>query len=114
MLLYLQLLETSLFPSTPPGDRPSTSPKTAQALIRSLDEFLDNLSTPPASEGNQVRLASIFTRLRSIVSSSTNPSTSRRRQDTSVAFILQDVEKSVARTCQDVDHFSSFQKDLQV
>ncbi|KAK1911299.1 hypothetical protein P3342_012598 [Pyrenophora teres f. teres] len=115
MLLYLQLLETALFPPIPPGDRPSTSLKTAQALTSSLDELLDKLSTPPASESNQVRLASLFTRLQSIVSSPpTNPSTSRRRQDTSVTFILQNVEKSVARTCQDVDHFSSFHKDLQL
>jgi len=115
MLVYLQLLETSLFPLATPGDRPSTSLKTAQALTSGLIELLDNLLMPPASEGNQLRLASIFARLRSIVGcSSINPSTSQHRQNASISFILEGLEKCVARTCQDVDHFSKFHKDLQV
>lgn len=115
MLIYLQLLETSLFPLATPEDRPSTSLKTAQALTSSLTELLDNLSTPPASEASQVRLASIFARLRSIVTSpSANTSTLRRRQDAIASFILQDLEKSIAMICQDMEHFSKFHKDLQV
>jgi serine/threonine-protein kinase ATR len=114
-LVYLQLLETLFLPAIAPGDRSSVSLKNAQALVCSLSELLDGLPSSPGSEIFQLRLAIIFSRLRStLISSSTNVSTTRRRQDVSRSIVLHDVEEIVARTCQDVEHFSKLHKDLQV
>jgi serine/threonine-protein kinase ATR len=114
-LAYLQLLEILFLPTASPGDRCSAPLKNAQALIDSLSEFLDGLSSAPASEVGQVRLAIMFARLRNTLTlPSTNGSTSRRRQDTSRVITLNDVEEIVARACHDVEYFSKLHKDLQV
>jgi len=116
-LAYLQLLETLFLPAGAPGDRSLESLKNAQSLINSLSDLVDGLSSAPelASEVIQVRLAIIFTRLRSVLTSpSTNDPTPRRRQNMSRSVILNDVEAIVARACQDAEHFSQLHKDLQV
>lgn len=116
-LAYLQLLETLFLPAVAPRNRSLGSLKNVQSLINSLRELVDCLSSAPesASEASQVRLAIIFTRLRSVLTSpSTNVSTTRRRQDMSRSIILNDVEALVARACQDAEHFSRLFKDLQV
>ncbi|KAG9191621.1 serine/threonine-protein kinase ATR [Alternaria panax] len=114
-LVYLQLLETLFLPAIAPGDRSSTSSKNAQALINSLSELLDGLSSSPVSEISQVRLAFIFTHIRStLISSPTNISSTRRRQDASRSAVLHNVEEIVTRACRDVDHFSKLHKDLQL
>jgi serine/threonine-protein kinase ATR len=114
-LAYLQLLEALFLPAAAPGDCSSTSLKNAQSLINSLGELLDSLPSAPASEVGQVQLAIIFTRLRNVLTSPcTDVSTIRRRQDTSRAIIVNDVEDIVARACQDAERFSQLHKDLQV
>jgi serine/threonine-protein kinase ATR len=113
--VYLQLLEIRFLPALAPEYRSSASLKNAQALIVSLSELLNGLSSSPASEISQVRLAILFTHLRSIlISSPTDVSTTRRRQDASRSIVLHDVEEVVASACQDVEQFSKLHKDLQV
>ncbi|KAF1947946.1 hypothetical protein EJ02DRAFT_429695 [Clathrospora elynae] len=113
--LYLQLLGLVLFPSATPEDRFSDSLKAAQGLTNSLTELLDHLSTPLASESNQIRLASIFTRLCSVLKlPSTNASVPRSRQDATRSVVLTDLEAVVARFCQNVEQFSRLHRDLQL
>jgi serine/threonine-protein kinase ATR len=113
--LYLQLLETAFSPTAASEDRFSKSFKSGQALASSLDEFLENLPTSSVSELNQIRLASIFTRLCSALKHPpTIPSNSRRRQDVARSTILHDLEAAVARSCQHVEQFTELHKDLQV
>jgi serine/threonine-protein kinase ATR len=115
MVLYLQLLESALFPNVSIKDHFSNSLKAAQALTSSLTELLQNLATSPASESNQIRLATTFARLRrTLKTPPADASASRRRQDGARSVILNDLETVVADFCQDTEHFSTLHRDLQV
>ncbi|KAF1837293.1 protein kinase rad3 [Decorospora gaudefroyi] len=113
--LYLNLLEVAFFPATTVEDCSSTSLKAAQALITSLTELLETLSTYPTSEVNQRRLAIMFVRLRNnLKRPSIDTSLLRRRQNATRSVALDDVEAIVARSCQDEECFSNLCKDLQL
>ena len=114
-LAYIQLLESSFIPSAISGDRSPISLKTAQALTSSLAELIDNLAVSPAAEVIQIRIASIFARLRSILSSQhADTSIPQRRQDLSKFVVQAGLEDSVNKCCQDVEQFIKLDKDLQV
>jgi serine/threonine-protein kinase ATR len=113
--LYLQLLDSALFPNISNPDRFSNSLKAAQALTGSLSELLQNSATSPVSESNQIRLATTFARLLRVLKlPSTTASASRRRQDGARGVILNDLETVVSAFCQDTNVFSSLHRDLQV
>ncbi len=113
--LYLGLLEAIVFPRADPENDFCSSLKAAQALTSSLDGLLGRSSTIRLSEGNQTQLASCFTHLYSILKSSPpDIFNTRRRQNVTRISTISDLDASVARICQHVEHFSSFCKDLQV
>jgi serine/threonine-protein kinase ATR len=113
--LYLDLLETAFFPTAAAEDGLPNSLKSGQALTSSLDELLENSSASSMSETNQIRLASMFARLCSVLKTlSAQPSISRRRLDATKTVMLNDTEAAVARACQNVEQFSQLHKDLQV
>jgi serine/threonine-protein kinase ATR len=114
-ILYLKLLESALFPTLSTEDHFPNSLRAAQALTSSLAELLQNLATSPASESNQIRLATSFARLRRILKlSPTSASGSRRRQAGARSVIVYDLEAAVAEFCQDTEQFSNLHRDLQV
>jgi serine/threonine-protein kinase ATR len=113
--LYLQLLESALFPTVSTPNHSSNPLKAAQVLTGSLAELLQNLVTSPVSESNQIRLATTFARLRrDLKVPLTNALVLSHRQDGARTVILNDVETIVAEFCQDTDNFSSLHRDLQV
>lgn len=115
MLVYMQLLESLLTSSVTPRDRAPASSKIAQALTSSLIELLHSSSATQTSEVVQIRIASIFTRLRSILGyQSIDNSIPRRRQDSTRHVIQNEVEHAVNRLFQDEECFVKLHKDLQV
>lgn len=115
MLVYMQLLESLFISSVTPRDCTSALSKIVQALTSSLVELLHSLSATQTSEVIQIRIASIFTRLRSILGyqSIDNP-IPRRRQDVTRQVIQNEIEHAVDRLFQDEECFVKLHKDLQV
>lgn len=114
-LVYIQLLDSFVMPSVTSESRSPFSFKIAMTLINSLAELLDNLSTSSPAEAVQIRVASIFTRLRSFLSSQpSDTSIQQRRQDASRHMIQNELEESIIKTFQDAEHFTKLHKDLQV
>ncbi|KAH7552423.1 hypothetical protein BM1_08374 [Bipolaris maydis] len=115
MLVYMQLLESLFISSVTPRDCTSALSKIVQALTSSLVELLHSLSATQTSEVIQIRIASIFTRLRSILGyqSIDNP-IPRRRQDVTRQVIQNEIEHAVDRLFQDEECFVKLHKDLQL
>ena len=109
---FLDLLEAIALRSDSIKGRVMGSAKAAQCLVRGLSNLLEK---PNLSVANQVRLASLLVRLQSTLhaSSKITPATARRRVN-SAATIKDDLEASIAWTCQDAEKFSTLHKDLQV
>jgi serine/threonine-protein kinase ATR len=110
--LYLEVLQTVLGPTKDSEVRVSRSAKSAQSLIRGLASLLEkpNLSAP-----NQLKLALLLVRSRTVVTDLSTPAfaSSRRRVNSSVV-IIDDLETSIAQLCHDTQKLTSLQRVLQV
>lgn len=115
VMLYLQLIEALTVSAAGPEYYFSNSPKAAQALVKSLTNFIEQDSFSTVSESNQLQLASFFTRLRSsLLSLSSCTSVLQGRQAKNRPITLEVLETSIARFCQSTELFSAVHKDLQL
>lgn len=113
--IYLRLLETVIFPETSSEDDFSNSPKAAQAFADSLSSLITSASILSLSVPNQIRLASLITRLRNrLTVHAKSAPVVRPRQAINQSVILDDLEASITRTCHHVERFSRLDRDLQV
>ncbi|KAL6169979.1 serine/threonine-protein kinase M1 [Exserohilum turcicum] len=114
-LVYLELVESLFMPSVASENRSPVSLKMAQALSNSIAGLLESLATSPPAEAVQIRVASIFTRLRSILSSQlSDVSTPRRREDAGRYVVQNELEGCINRSFQDTENFTKLHKDLQL
>lgn len=113
--LYLQLLEGVSRSLTKPNNLCSNSIKTALALANGLCWLIEDLSTSPLSDPNQIHFATILIRLRGAVTSvPKNVDVSNRRRNTSMSIIVDILEPGIFKLCQKGELFTALQKDLQV
>jgi serine/threonine-protein kinase ATR len=113
--LYLQVLEAVSRSLTNPNNHFSNPIKTALALADGLCRLLEDISTSPLSDVNQVPFATILVRLRgAVVSVPGNADASSRRRSIPESIIHDILEPSVVRICHHVEMFTALQKDLQV
>ena len=113
--LFMRLLEVFAFPNSDVEEHFLNTTKAARASASSLLDIMESDSLTRMSERNQIRLASMLIRLRSVFSKllSSEPA-HRHRQHMTRLVILSDLEANVIRICRQVYQFSHFHKDLQV
>lgn len=113
--LYLHLIEALALPTASRRDYFVNFPKAAQALTSSLSSFAENDSISVLSESNQIRLALLFTRLRSrLTSGPFEDQLHHGRQALGLAIMLNSLESIVAQLCQSTKRFSAIGKDMKV
>jgi serine/threonine-protein kinase ATR len=113
--MYIQLLETLSLPKLIAEDDFSCSTKSALCFTSALLDLIQSCSASPFVESNQIQLAYMLNRLRSIFEALTDNETPRNRRLSSLEHLIRDsVEPSIADFCQDGANFTSLHQDLQV
>lgn len=115
LTLYLRLLGLVVLPTTASEDGFSTSTKAALSLVTSLTYLIEEASVSLLSDMNQIQLALLFIRLRNTLNGVlVLDAVTKRRQETWTSIVLEGIETSVNKVCQNAERISEFHKDLQV
>jgi serine/threonine-protein kinase ATR len=110
--VYLDVLQAVALPIGGSDYWLSVSAKSVQGLVRGLSSVLEK---PNVSILNQLHLATLLVRLRSMFNDMPDTaSTSGRRRSKPSSVIVDGLEASVALLCHDREGFCDLQKDLQV
>ncbi|KAF2644722.1 hypothetical protein P280DRAFT_390394 [Massarina eburnea CBS 473.64] len=112
--MYIQLLETLSLPNPEVEEDFSCSPKSASLFMFALLELIQSCSASPLAEPNQIRLASLFNRLRSIFETLADNEHKSRRLSRLEHLIRDFMEPSVANFCQQVTNFTVLHENLQL
>ncbi|KAF2473193.1 uncharacterized protein BDR25DRAFT_257421, partial [Lindgomyces ingoldianus] len=109
----MQLLEVICLPQHPPEAGFSSSPKAVFSFASSLSDFLQSCTTYSYSQGNQIRLASLLTRLRGTLEQPRDDTVIGRQRNTK-ALTVDTVEPVIVQICQDTARFGRLGRDLQL
>lgn len=113
--MSMQLLETFTLPNQETEVIFECSSRSAQSLSSSLVDLLQTCASSPFSEANQLRLASLLTRLRTVLGESSKQRLfSSRRHENLKSLVLDYLEPVVSGICQDMASFNRLHRDLQV
>ncbi|KAF2733102.1 hypothetical protein EJ04DRAFT_295336 [Polyplosphaeria fusca] len=112
---YIHILERLCLPSSNLDSSFCRSSKAAISVSASVLDLVETCSKLPFSEANQVRLASLLTRLRgSLELLEISTPGSRRRSHNSKSLVSETLESGIHHICHDGPSFSPLQKDLKL
>ncbi|UPX14348.1 Non-specific serine/threonine protein kinase [Ascochyta rabiei] len=113
--LYMQLVDTLAIPSSEPRNRFASSIKAASASVGSVLRLVENLATSSLSDGNQIQLARMLTRLCHVAYVETEQGrVLDRRRHPSHVHDTELLKQAAGRICENTEVFSGLQKDLQL
>ena len=115
IMLYMQLMDTLTIPSSEPRNLFSNLSKAASASVSSVARLIETLATSSMSDGNQIQLALMVTRLCHVAQIETRQGSvfDRRRRPSHVSD-TESLKQSARRICENTEVFFALQKDLQV
>lgn len=114
-VLYMRQLDLLAFPKENSADDFTSSPRAALSLTSALLELLYACTTYSVSEMNQIDLASLFARLRSVSEMLSKSEESESSRWSRYKFLIVDaIQPAVAELCRDVTALTALHRDLQV
>jgi serine/threonine-protein kinase ATR len=113
--MYMKQLETLAFPNSKAQDNSATSQRAALFITSGLIDLLQSCSRSTFSESNQIQLASLLARLRSMLDELPERDHPENRCQRNIRNLIMDyMEPGVAAYCEDVPALTSLHRDLQV